>query len=408
VSIPSCVQCGQLLLAEIVRELGDGRRCPFCGADLQLDPKVTSTNAAPARRPPPPAPAARTKASAAAPTLPGMAPGRVQTAATAAVAVAPSPPRSAAVAVAPSPPRSAALAAAPSPLRSAAVTVAPSPPRSNTMPTMAFARSREPETAANPPSAPAPRPPEAEPVLAQPLSVALQPAGAVSPWLASIRRQPWPAALAALAVIVTIALVAGRRRPATTRESSVLAPGAAAPASPALQSARPPATPPPGDHQEVEDTGPARPTTAGSPTATGKAKNGARSHAAQRTHHQKRRIAKATRNNHQRVVAVESGAAPKGSEDERSARAAYERGNQRLLGGDTAAAIAAYDEAVRSAPSSPSGYRGLGLAYEKEGKTGEAVRAFRHYLKLAPSSGDRDLVARRLRHLLRSGGDPGK
>ena len=108
------------------------------------------------------------------------------------------------------------------------------------------------------------------------------------------------------------------------------------------------------------------------------------------------------------MVALESAAAPKAAGDERSARDSYERGNQRLLTGDTAGAISAYEEAVRSAPSSPSGYRGLGLAYEKEGKIAEAVRAFRHYLRLAPSSGDRDLVARRLRHLLRPGGDPGK
>jgi Tfp pilus assembly protein PilF len=107
-------------------------------------------------------------------------------------------------------------------------------------------------------------------------------------------------------------------------------------------------------------------------------------------------------------LALANVAAPKGSEDERSARASYERGNQRLLTGDTTAAIAAYEEAVRSAPTSPSGYRGLGLAYEKEGKVPEAVRAFRRYLELAPSSGDRDLVARRLRHLRRSGADRGK
>ena len=108
------------------------------------------------------------------------------------------------------------------------------------------------------------------------------------------------------------------------------------------------------------------------------------------------------------MVALASAPAPKAAGDERSARESYERGNQRLLTGDTAGAISAYEEAVRSAPSSASGYRGLGLAYEKEGKIAEAVKAFRHYLKLAPSSGDRDLVARRLRHLLRSGGDPSK
>jgi tetratricopeptide (TPR) repeat protein len=149
--------------------------------------------------------------------------------------------------------------------------------------------------------------------------------------------------------------------------------------------------------------------TGGSRGAAGHAKTGARAHAAQRAHHQKKKhTARPARSKHTRMVAHESAAAPKAADDERSARASYERGNQRLLTGDTAAAISAYEEAVRSAPSSPSGYRGLGLAYEKEGKIAEAVRAFRHYLKLAPSSGDRDLVARRLRHLLRPAADPGK
>ncbi len=154
----------------------------------------------------------------------------------------------------------------------------------------------------------------------------------------------------------------------------------------------------------------AEPSSEGSPKVTGHAKAGARAHATHRTHHhqKKRHTARPSRSKHTRVVAHESAAAPKAADDERSARASYERGNQRLLTGDTAAAISAYEEAVRSAPSSPSGYRGLGLAYEKEGKIAEAVRAFRHYLKLAPSSGDRDLVARRLRHLLRPGTDPGK
>ncbi len=39
-TIQTCVRCGQLLLPEIVRELGDGRHCPFCNADLKVDAKA--------------------------------------------------------------------------------------------------------------------------------------------------------------------------------------------------------------------------------------------------------------------------------------------------------------------------------------------------------------------------------
>ena len=56
-----------------------------------------------------------------------------------------------------------------------------------------------------------------------------------------------------------------------------------------------------------------------------------------------------------------------------------------LLAGDGKGAIAAYREAVKSSPSDPIGFRGLGLAYEQQGETGAAIRALRRYLKLAPT-----------------------
>ena len=383
-TIQSCVRCGQLLLPELVRELGDGRRCPFCNADLKVDasrgrppataPRAVPQTAAPAaraqaqvavppqptaRRPPPAAPIARPAASPAAPTLLGMSEARSQTAAAAAVVRA---------------------------ARTAEPDTAPTP-------AVALVRTPEPDTAPNPLRDPAPL---------------LASAPSSPPWLAALRKRPWLAAPAVLAAIVTIGLAVGRRPSATRRESAAPGPSVV-PLSPA-----PPASVAPdsrirvaaADHP-VAARDAALPT-GGSPKATGHAKAGARAHAVRRTHHHKRRAARSSRSKHTRVVALESAAAPKAAGDERSARDSYERGNQRLLTGDTAGAISAYEEAVRSAPSSPSGYRGLGLAYEKEGKSTEAVRAFRHYLKLAPSSGDRDLVARRLRHLLRPGGDPDK
>jgi len=79
--------------------------------------------------------------------------------------------------------------------------------------------------------------------------------------------------------------------------------------------------------------------------------------------------------------------------------AAYQRGDSLLSAGDAAGAVAAYQEAVRLAPADSTAYRGLGLAYEKLGKTNEAVAALLSYLKLAPNARDRERVARRLYHL---------
>jgi Tetratricopeptide repeat len=78
---------------------------------------------------------------------------------------------------------------------------------------------------------------------------------------------------------------------------------------------------------------------------------------------------------------------------------AYQRGNSLLSAGNAAGAIAAYEEVVRLAPSDPDGYRGLGLAYEKLGKTNEAVAALASCLKLSHRARDRELIARRLYRL---------
>jgi hypothetical protein len=85
--------------------------------------------------------------------------------------------------------------------------------------------------------------------------------------------------------------------------------------------------------------------------------------------------------------------------DREAARAAYERGNGLLFSGDAAGAAAAYQEAVRLAPADPVGYRGLGLAYEKEGKIDDAISALVSYLKLSKHAHDRELIARRLARL---------
>jgi Flp pilus assembly protein TadD len=80
-------------------------------------------------------------------------------------------------------------------------------------------------------------------------------------------------------------------------------------------------------------------------------------------------------------------------------RPPYDRGNALLFAGDAKGAIAAYREAVKSAPTEPIGFRGLGLAYEHEGETGAALRAFKRYLKLAPAAPDREIIQRRIDRL---------
>jgi hypothetical protein len=287
----------------------------------------------------------------------------------------------------------------------AAVVLAPSIPEPDTAPNPALAFAPTLESVAAAHSRPVPAP-----------LFAL--ASSSPPWLVTLRRRPRLAVPLVLALLVTIGLVVAHRPRGPTAESSMPAPKAGPPPAVVIPSASPvppaPAKVTPDSRNRIAAAD--RPVAAqetavpsgGLPKATGHAKAGTRSHAAHRTHRQKRHTARPSRGKQTRLAAAESAAAPKAGDDDRTARVSYERGNQRLLTGDTAAAISAYQEAVQSAPGSPSGYRGLGLAYEKEGKIAEAVRAFRHYLKLAPRSGDRDLVARRLRHLLRPGGDPGK
>jgi hypothetical protein len=80
-------------------------------------------------------------------------------------------------------------------------------------------------------------------------------------------------------------------------------------------------------------------------------------------------------------------------------RPPYERGNALLFAGDGKGAISAYREAVKSAPSDPIGFRGLGLAYEQQGETASAIRALRRYLKLAPNAADREIISRRIDRL---------
>jgi len=127
--------------------------------------------------------------------------------------------------------------------------------------------------------------------------------------------------------------------------------------------------------------------------------------AAKRSSRESVRRAKAHHRHERRAkkVAMASPAAkrsaPAAPPERTDPRPAYERGNALLLAGDGKGAISAYREAVKSSPSDPIGFRGLGLAYEQQGETGAAVRALRRYLKLAPHAADHDLIAKRVDRL---------
>jgi Flp pilus assembly protein TadD len=103
---------------------------------------------------------------------------------------------------------------------------------------------------------------------------------------------------------------------------------------------------------------------------------------------------------HARAVAMHQPAAkratPAPAAPSADPRQPYERGNALLFAGDGKGALAAYREAVKSAPSDPIGFRGLGLAYEQQGEHALAIRALRRYLKLAPDAPDRELIAKRI------------
>jgi len=106
---------------------------------------------------------------------------------------------------------------------------------------------------------------------------------------------------------------------------------------------------------------------------------------------------------HARKVARLDGAAkasaPAVAVNHADSRPLYEKGNTLLFSGDAKGAIAAYREAVHQAPSDPIGFRGLGLAYELQGETVPAIKAFRRYLKLAPDAPDRAIIHRRIDRL---------
>jgi Flp pilus assembly protein TadD len=94
---------------------------------------------------------------------------------------------------------------------------------------------------------------------------------------------------------------------------------------------------------------------------------------------------------------------PKGKwpseEDLRRANEAYQRGNTQMFQGNTAGAIAEFNQALRLNPKDPSIHRGLGLAYAQLNNSAEAVKHLRLYLKAAPKANDRAIIEKRIEQL---------
>ena len=86
-------------------------------------------------------------------------------------------------------------------------------------------------------------------------------------------------------------------------------------------------------------------------------------------------------------------------EDFRHANEAYQRGNAKLMQGNTAEAIAEFNQALKLNPKDPANHRGLGLAYEKAGKSADAIKHLKLYLKASPKANDRAIIEKRIDQL---------
>jgi len=85
--------------------------------------------------------------------------------------------------------------------------------------------------------------------------------------------------------------------------------------------------------------------------------------------------------------------------DIQRANEAYQRANTKMFQGNTAEAIADFNQALKLNPADPSIHRGLGLAYAQSGKNAEAVKHLKLYLKASPKAADRAVIQKRIREL---------
>jgi hypothetical protein len=85
--------------------------------------------------------------------------------------------------------------------------------------------------------------------------------------------------------------------------------------------------------------------------------------------------------------------------DYRQANDLYQQGNSKLFQGNTAGAIADFNHALKLNPKDPAIHRGLGLAYAQSGKSADAIKHLKTYLKESPKANDRALIEKRLDQL---------
>jgi tetratricopeptide (TPR) repeat protein len=83
----------------------------------------------------------------------------------------------------------------------------------------------------------------------------------------------------------------------------------------------------------------------------------------------------------------------------RRAERAYKQGVRSFVEGKTAAARSSFRAATKADPSYAPAYRGLGLAYEREGDARRAIWALRKYLALEPNAQDAESIRARVARL---------
>ena len=86
-------------------------------------------------------------------------------------------------------------------------------------------------------------------------------------------------------------------------------------------------------------------------------------------------------------------------DDFRRANEAYQRGNDKLFKGNPTEAIAEFNQALKLNPKDPASHRGLGLAYAQAGKSADAVKQLKLYLKASPKANDRAMIEKKLDQL---------
>jgi DnaJ family protein C protein 7 len=85
--------------------------------------------------------------------------------------------------------------------------------------------------------------------------------------------------------------------------------------------------------------------------------------------------------------------------DPERARALAEQGTEATLRGDFATAVAGFQRAIMADANYAPAWRGKALALEQLGRNGEAIAAFRQFLKLSPTGVAADKIRARLRAL---------